>query len=137
MPFRTEIVARGFAALVVAALLLWPLVLPVSAQGNVCPGLNPVSPMGNGDTITVSSTAIGISTADISTTGRSASVAVGYVAGDAIRYWDNGETPTASVGMYVGVNTGFVICGVKAIRDFRMIRITTDATVTVSLYGGE
>lgn len=137
MPFRTKIAARGLTALVVAALLLWPLVLPVSAQGNVCPGITAVAPMGDGDTITVSSTAVGFAAADISTTGRSASVAVGYVATDAVRYWDNGQTPTATVGMYVGVNTGFVVCGVKAIRDFRMIRVTNDASVTVSFYGGE
>lgn len=128
---------RGFTALVAVALIAWPLVLPVSAQGNVCPGINAVTPMGDGDTITVSSTAVGFAAADISAAGRSASVVVGYVSADAVRYWDNGQTPTASVGMLLTASTHFTICGIKAIRDFRMIRVTTDATVTVSFYGGE
>lgn len=127
---------RGFTALVVALLVL-PPTPALSQVGGICPGITAVAPMGNGDTITVSTTAIGFTTADISTTGRSASVAVAYVATNAIRYWDNGQDPTAGVGLPVAAGERFVVCGVKAIRDFRMIRQSADATVTATFYGGE
>lgn len=128
---------RGFTALVAAALVAWPfLTPPVSAQsGGACPGINAVVPMGF-ETITVSSTAIGFTTSLISPTGRSASVAVGYVATDAIRYRDDASNPTAAVGMPIAASTPFQVCGVLAIRQFKMIRQTTDATVSVSYYGG-
>jgi hypothetical protein len=126
---------RGFAALVIV-LLAWPFAPPVQAQsGGACPGIGTVTPLGF-ETITVSSTAIGFTTASISPAGRSASVAVGYVATGAIRYRDDGVDPTAAVGMPIAASTQFQVCGVLAIRQFKMIRQTIDASISVSYYGG-
>lgn len=128
---------RGFTALVAAALIAWPSLLPpvLAQSGSVCPGINAVTPMGF-EVITVSSTAIGPTSATINTGTRSASVAVGHVATDAIRYRDDGVDPTAAVGMPVAVSTMFLVCGVLAIRQFKMIRQTGNASVSMSYYGG-
>lgn len=101
-------------------------------QGGSC-ALGPLAPMGS-ETITVSSTAVGFTAGSIKTDTAEAIYAYGYVASDAIRYWDNGTTPTASVGMLVAAGANFEVCGAPAVRQFRMIRKTTDATVSVSYY---
>ena len=130
---------RGFTALVAAALIAWPFLIPpiLAQSGSVCPGINAVAPIGDGATITVSSTAVGFPAADIATATRKASVAVGYVGTAAIRYWDNGTDPTAAVGLPIDSGERFVVCGVDAIIKFRMIRQTVDASVTTAFYGAE
>ena len=123
-------------AVVAGLLIVWPLSLPVGAQSQGgCPGINTVRPLGKG-TQTVSNTAVGFTTANIATSTRTASIVVGYVATDAIRYWDDGSIPTATVGMPVAVGERFMVCGVEAIKNFLMIRQTNDATVSYTTYGG-
>lgn len=127
---------RGFTALVAAALIAWPFLIPpaLAQSGGACPGINAVVPMGF-ETITVSTAAIGFTSATISTATKSASVAVGYVATNAIRYRDDGVDPTAAIGTPIAASTPFQVCGVLAIRQFRMIRQSADASVSVSYYG--
>ena len=124
---------RGFAALVIV--LAWPFAPPVQAQsGGACPGIGTVTPLAT-ETIAVSSTAVPFTAAKISSSTRSASMAIGYTTA-AIRYWDDGSTPTATVGMPVAASERFQVCGVAAIRAFLMIRQSGDASVSVSYYGG-
>jgi intracellular sulfur oxidation DsrE/DsrF family protein len=89
------------------------------------------------ETITVSSAAVGFTAAKYTTATSNALMAVALVENDAIRFWDDTQTPTASVGRKVAAGVEFQVCGVLSIRQFRMIRVATDATVTVSYYKGE
>lgn len=128
---------KRFTIAVLLVLLTASPIPEVRAQsGGVCPGIGTVTPLGNGATITVSNTAVGFPAADITVSGRVALVAVGYVATASVRYWDNGETPTDTVGMLVSSGERFIVCGQKAIQNFLMIRTGSDATVTASFYGG-
>ena len=57
------------------------------------------------------------------------------VAVDAIRFrLDHGAVPTASVGHHIAAGSELILESVEEIKDFRMIRVTNDATVSVS-YG--
>ena len=126
---------RVVAMLAVLALALIPTPVARAQKGGAC-GLGTLIPMGF-ETITVSNTAIGFTTATIVTSTTSASYAYGYVATDAVRYRDDGVNPTAAVGIPVAVSTYFEVCGAAAVRAFRMIRQTTDASVSVAYYRGE
>ena len=86
-----------------------------------------------GETITVSTVSIGF-TAALYNQGEQAQSALVTIAGDSIRFWPNGQTPTASVGHLVTAGTPVEVCGFSNIAKFRMIRVTTDATVTVSYF---
>jgi hypothetical protein len=86
-----------------------------------------------GETITVSSTSIGF-TAALYNQGEQAQSALVTIAGDSIRFWPNGQTPTATVGHLVTAGTPVEVCGFGNISKFRMIRVTGDATVTVSYF---
>ena len=137
---------RGFTALVAIALMGWSAILPpVYAQVTSGPcGLRAVVPMASsGETLTVSSTAKILtaskySVAATSTTfAGSANIAVIDIETDAIRWWDDTTVPTAAVGHKVAAGAQITVCGILAIRQFQMIRVTTDATATISYYRGE
>jgi len=58
------------------------------------------------------------------------------VEGAAIRYTEEGTTPTGSVGHFAGDGADFNVLGRNNIERFRMIRdASADATVTVTYYG--
>ena len=126
----------------VVVMLLWAVLTPLFALpvahaqlGGSC-ALGTLIPMGF-ETITVSSTAVGFTAGTIRSGTSVATYAVGYVAADNIRYRDDAVDPTASVGMLVASGSNFQVCGMKAVSQFRMIRQTTDATVSVSYYRSE
>jgi len=62
-------------------------------------------------------------------------LAVVKVAGGQIRYWCNGDTPTASVGMLCEVGDEIEIVGKDNIQNFKAIRVSsTDATLSIQYY---
>lgn len=88
------------------------------------------------EAFTVSNTAVGFTAAKLNPVGKPpAKYAVVTVTGDAINWWDDGTVPTATSGHIVPANTTFYVCQSSVLRDFLMIRVTTDAKATVSYYG--
>lgn len=87
------------------------------------------------ETITVSSTAIGLTKATYNpaASGRTALVAFMTVAADNIRVWFDGSIPTATVGHLITSGSGLMICSAD-LPKFLAIRQTTDATVSVTYY---
>lgn len=82
------------------------------------------------ETITVSSTALGFtSTVAYPNGALPAELAVCNVRGDSISSTTNGTTPTSSVGAQTTAPGYFSVCGEVNVKRFRMIRVTTDATV--------
>lgn len=94
---------------------------------------NTLSAYGN-ETITVSNTALGFTAALYDQGSGQAQSALVTIAGDSIRWWANGAVPTATVGHLVTAGTPVEVCGFANIKNFRMIRQTTDATVSVSYF---
>jgi hypothetical protein len=87
------------------------------------------------ETITVGATAVGFTATVYAPTGAvPADMAVVTTEDDAIRYREDGVDPTAAVGHVIAVDTAFTACGVQSIRNIRMIRVTTDASLSVSYY---
>jgi hypothetical protein len=87
------------------------------------------------ETITVSSTALGFTNALYEQGSGNAASALVAVETNAIRWWADGTTtPTASVGMPAAANATLEICGFSNIKKFRMIRQTSDASVSVSYF---
>ena len=85
------------------------------------------------ETITVSSTALGFTVATMTASNRSPIMVMFTTETDAIRWWDDGSTPTATVGHLVPVNSERIVCG-SSIGRFRMIRVTGDVSVTATYY---
>lgn len=87
------------------------------------------------ETITVSSTALPFTVATYSgDPANPPTFVIATVATDSIRYRADSIAPTASIGHLVPAGVSFEVRGTQAIRDFKMIRVTTDSTVTVSYY---
>ena len=87
------------------------------------------------ETITVSSTSVGFNSVLYDQASGQASAALVSVAGDAIRFFSDGTiAPTATVGHLVPVGSNVEVCGFSNVKNWRMIRQTTDATVTVSYF---
>jgi hypothetical protein len=89
--------------------------------------------------ITVSSSAIGISAAKItkpSTTNgqsRTAEFALITVETDSIRYRTDGTNPDSTTGHLLVAGDALQLDNFDDIRRFKAIRVTTDATIQVSL----
>lgn len=99
-------------------------------------------PAGDFETITVSNTALGFTAAKIlsHTAGgrhKRCVKALVTVEADAIRINFDGSTPTATVGHKLSVGDSFSIVGDQNITKWRMIRVTNDATVSVTYYFNE
>ena len=91
------------------------------------------------ESITVSSTAVGFtSTTRTPTTGdfknMTARIAHCMVETDNIRYRVDGTNPTSTTGHLKYASSEFYIMGTTAIKKFRAIRTSTDATLKVN-YG--
>jgi hypothetical protein len=109
-------------------LVLSNIAPPVSAQ----PGTNTTSIYDAfaHEALTVSSTALGFTTATYAPTGEvTARQAFCNVESADIRYYYHGGTPTASLGHPAVSGSTFTIYGTNNIRNFRAIRSTTDSTV--------
>lgn len=85
--------------------------------------------------ITVSSTAVGFTTATFAPSGSGkADMAVVDVETNAIRYRADGLNPTAAVGSPIAASGSFTVCGQASIQVVRFIRQTADATLDVHYY---
>jgi len=85
------------------------------------------------ETLTVSSTAkvLTASVYNNTTTGQKAIQADISVAGDNVRVWFDGSVPTDTVGHLITSGTFLTICS-ATIPKFQMIRVTSDATVSIT-----
>lgn len=105
--------------------------------GRVVP--NGAKPTYTFEKITVSSTAIGITTTLVnrpSTTegqSRSAEYALVTVETDSIRYRTDGTNPDSTTGHLLVAGDVLELDNYDDIRRFKAIRVTTDATIQVSL----
>jgi hypothetical protein len=95
------------------------------------------------ESVTVSSTAIGLSATKygpIENTSHSKSTyahrALITIEGDQIRWTCDGTVPTSTVGHRGNVDDVIELVGFDAIRLFKAIRLTTDATLKASYFGG-
>lgn len=84
-----------------------------------------------GLTIGATSTALTEATYDPDP-GPQASFALITVETDQIRWWADGSTPTSTWGHLANSGDVIEIHGQGAIRNFRAIRVTTDAAIQVS-----
>lgn len=66
---------------------------------------------------------------------KNADIAMVTVEGDQIRWTCDGTTPTSTVGHRANVDDVLTLEGYDAIRLFKAIRLTTDATLKVSYFG--
>lgn len=94
-----------------------------------------LNPMGF-EQITVSTVSIGFtSTLAYPAGGLSADMAQITIATNAATYRDDGTAPTASVGYPIAVGTGYMVCGLTAIKQARFIRSgAADGTLNVLYY---
>lgn len=110
-------------ALLLSVLLSTPLALAFD-----CPGQNAaLRPIGF-DTITVSSTAVGLNAP------RGTEYAEISLESNAIRKRDDGTDPTSSVGILLPAGTLFGVCQ-NSLSKIRFIRQTADGLLNVSYYG--
>ena len=82
----------------------------------------------NKESITVSSAALPL-TANLADSYSDALITVET---DAVRFWLDGTAPTASLGHKLDVGDVLVLTGRAELDGFRVIRVTTDATLRVS-----
>lgn len=85
------------------------------------------------ESITVSSTAVGLTAATYTSGGRIANCAILTVETDSLRWFADGSTATSSAHL-AAVNDVIVLRHAAAVARFSAIRVTTDATVRAS-YG--
>lgn len=104
--------------------------LPV--EGQACAGFGSVAVKPYAyEAITVSSTSIGFTAAQIDTGSSQAVMAVCMLETDNIRIRADGGVPTSSVGQLVtqASNVSITVCGQSAVKAFRAIRTSTDASL--------
>lgn len=126
---------KKITAALLAAFLLVPTLL--GAQSNKLVDTQAIRVAFNAEKITVSSTAVGFTAATIhpstptnrTVDQRYANMAYCTVATDAIRWLSTGTAPTATDGLLVASGGNFTIYGRENVDNFKMIRVTTDATV--------
>ena len=69
-------------------------------------------------------------------TGKSAIQAIISVETDQIRFRLDGGNPTDAVGHLLDIGDYFIVDGPTAIANLKMIRVTTDASVKVTVFHG-
>ncbi len=122
--FKPRILFSLFALLL---LVSSPFKHDLRADAFGCPGINsPIVSKGYGQT-TVSSTAVALS-------GVAGQMAIVMVESAAIRYRTDGTAPTASVGIPIQPDSGFVLCGAN-MNTFRAIRQSSDAKLNYEFFG--
>ena len=93
------------------------------------------------ETLTVSNTSLPFTTTVYDTGIRRPVFAQVRLETANIRFWANGNVPTATVGWLVeftaGANNSFTVCGEPAVRAFQMIRTAADATATILYWGSQ
>lgn len=114
----------------------------VSEAQGLCQGMDTgVAPMsGSYEKKTVSGTAVTLTSTKYRTATQTADIAIVRVETNNVRYNTEGSTPTATEGILAevssGSNTTIVVCGRVAIANFKVIRVTSDATIYVEYYSG-
>lgn len=95
------------------------------------------------ESVAVSTTAVGLSATKYGPIAHAtlpvssaANLALITVEGDQIRWTIDGTTPTTTVGHRANVDGVINLEGFDAIRLFRAIRVTTDASIKVTYFGG-
>lgn len=88
------------------------------------------------ETISVSNTSIGFTAATAYPTGSDAPAIMAIVTTEtnSVRFRSDGIAPTATVGHLVAASSSIEVCGASAVRTFRMIRASADATVQASFF---
>lgn len=86
------------------------------------------------ETISVSTTAVGFTAGTYTFGGITADMAIATLETDAVRYRDDGVDPTGAVGHVFAANTAVTVCGPQSIKNVRFIRVTGDASMSVSYY---
>lgn len=87
------------------------------------------------ETITVSTTALGFNSVLYEQASGNASSALVAVETNAIRWFADGTiAPTTTVGFPAAAGSNIEICGFSNIKNFRMIRQSADATITVQYF---
>jgi hypothetical protein len=84
------------------------------------------------ETLVVSSTALPLTASAYDRDGLSADQATITCETDAVRYWADGSIPTASVGHVLAAAGALLLYGQQAIQNFRVIRVTNDATLSIT-----
>ena len=119
---------RMFRAVLVAILALASASYAGAAPGNC--GSGPMLTTFAGETLTVSSTALGFTSTVAYPPGvQPAILAVCNVRGDVLSATDTGVVPTSSVGAQWAVGSTFSVCGVNNVKRWRGIRVTNDVTL--------
>lgn len=129
---------RPFLLLLALSLALVAQPAAPQAQG-ACIGFSEqVLPFGF-ESITVSTTAVGFTTATIAPAGAGrASVAVVTTESNPLRWRADGTNPSSTVGHVAVADTTITICGITAVANFKMIRSgASDATVRATFFRGE
>lgn len=104
-----------------------------SQTGSGCAGVvRPLTPYAT-ETLTISSAAKTLTVSVMLPSGHRPTVAQLTTEADALRYYVDGTTPTATVGHLLPVNSTVLVCG-PSIGRLKMIRVTNDVTVTVSYF---
>lgn len=120
---------------ILLSLTLILLPFPAPAATECIPGT--LVAMGD-EQITVSTTAIGFTAAEISTSTAKAVYAYVAVQTNAVRYLDTGNNPTAGVGIPAAAGAFIGVCGVTNVANFKAIRSGgADATLDVIYYRAE
>lgn len=118
-------------------LFLGLLALAASPAHALCNGLmaQSVTPFAY-ETVTVSTVSIGFTAATAYPTGSDAPaiMAIATTETNSLRFRSDGIAPTAAVGHLVAASSSIEVCGAQAVRTFRMIRASADATVQVSYF---
>lgn len=83
------------------------------------------------ETLVVSNTAVALASPPANGAANSAVITV---EGDQVRFWVDSSTPTASVGHLLNVGDTLELSGGDELTKFRVIRVSTDATLQVT-YG--
>lgn len=87
------------------------------------------------ETITVSSTAVGFTSATFQPAGQTPAImAVVTLATNDVRWRVDGIAPTAAIGHAYAATGALTVCGLQNIQQFKMIRQTSDATASVSYF---
>lgn len=125
-----RVLARCVFALILLSYVLCPSL--VSAQ---CSGITTPPVPFNWEVLTIGTTATALTAAKYQPAGSAANMAQLTVESGDIRYLVTGN-PTATDGHYVGSfpPQTFTICGLDSIKAFRVIRVSSDAKLTVTYY---
>ncbi|HWY33937.1 MAG TPA: hypothetical protein VNX68_04780 [Nitrosopumilaceae archaeon] len=92
--------------------------------------------------LTIAASALGFTSAtfnpvvtDAQSVSQRANLAIFSCEASQVRYWNDGGTPTATVGMLVNPGDVIYVFGFNNIKNFLMIRVTaTSATCNVQYY---